>query len=161
MCAWCMSVLPLPAEVTRRSRERKEEGGVELCRNVVLSRFPVTWISCLCEAEFTHKGNNEVREWNPADDHTYFFTFKSLHTVLCIIICPSSIHLLIRFTPGVVVLYFILFFLIFSFSVYCRSFFFYRGNERLEKTVRQTEAEKKWRTHHQQSCHSLVYALTG
>lgn len=51
-------------------------GRGEFSRNVVLARISVTQISCLREASFAPKGNNEDTERIPADEHACGCTFK-------------------------------------------------------------------------------------
>lgn len=132
MCVWCVSVLPLSAEETHLSLMKEGEQS----RNVVLARISVT-LSCLHESVFTPKGNNEVRKRNPADECGCTFKFSIVHNNL----------------P-----------LIYAFMNHPWGFGFIAkaalSEEARHWKIRQTEAEK-WRTHHWQSCHSLVYALTG
>lgn len=136
VCVWCMSVLPLPAEETHWW------GGGELSRNVVLSRISVTWISCLRETVFTPKGNNEARERNPADERACGCTFKFQHCAVY-----NNLPLIYSFMKDSPV----------GFWVCCKSCFVWRS----KGLKSQTDRSRKWRTHHWQSCHGLVYALTG
>lgn len=132
MCVWCVSVLPLSAKETHLPLMKEGEQSW----NVVLARISVT-PSCRHESVFTCKGNNEVRKRNPADECGCTFKFSIVHNNL----------------P-----------LIYAFMNHPWGFGFIAkaalSEEARHWNIRQTEAGKR-RTHHWQSCHSLVYALTG
>lgn len=128
----CVWMCLMYVSLTTPSRRNILMGGGELSRNVVLSRISFTWISCLYETVFTPNR----KKWNQRKKPCWW-------TCMYIIIFHSFMHLWKNHPWG--------------FGSTAKAAL---SEEAKGWKVRQTEAEK-WRTNHWQSCHGLVYALTG